>query len=266
MFIVCAKSTAAFVLGGALVGQQVDTNIQGGARVSAPPAPTVAAPPVQPQATTRQLENQVQSTVDQVQRQTYQAQDQLDAQTQNRVNSQLDQQGRAALGVSLSDDLRVTHISPGSPAARMGLQAGDEILSLNGQTFDSIDAFVDAVGATPQGQQIQIEFDRNGQRMTQSGPLAAWDTVHYSGTNTGPQTHSAMRYSGGAIVQGMPADGQFAGQFAGDACCDPCAGFGGSGYWDGGWSAGGYAYSDGYGWDGYGRRHARRAARRGYYW
>ena len=57
MFIVCAKSTAAFVLGGALVGQQVDTNIQGGARVSAPPAPTVAAPPVQPQATTRQLEN-----------------------------------------------------------------------------------------------------------------------------------------------------------------------------------------------------------------
>ena len=134
---------------------------------------------------------------------------------------------------------------------------------MNGQTFDTTDGFVQAIGATPQGQQVQIEFDRNGQRMTHTGMLATWDQVHSgtggtqygAGYSQGIQNYSAMRYPSEGVAQGAPLDGQ---QFATDARC--CAG----GFSDGGF---GYGGGYGYGWDnGWGRRSARRAARWGYNW
>lgn len=279
MLIVCTKSAAALVLGGALLGQQADDPTRSNARPTiAPPAPTLQNEVdrrVNDQQAQQRGTQQVQQNIDQRagdQRQTFQDQN------QDRANAQIqhdqrqgDQQGRAALGVSVSDDLRITQVSPGSPAQRMGLRAGDEILSVNGQTFDSIDAFLQSIGSTPQGQQVQLEFDRNGQRMTQSGMLATWDQVHSGGapmggtqygagySSSGVQNYSAMRYPSDGTVQGAPVGGQ---QFVSDACCDPCAGSGG--FYDGGFGyGGGYAY----GWDdGWGRRGGRRAARWGYSW
>lgn len=246
MLIVCAKSAMTLVLGGALVGQQADN----ANRDVAPPAPTVdarqdldrdAAPrneqareqaiPERQRATNenaQQGQSDQRSVIDN-QRQTYQTPDQQ--------NLPQDQQGRSALGVSLTDDLRVIQVSPGSPAERMGIRAGDELLSLNGQTFNSIDAFVEAVGSAPAEQQIQLEIDRNGQNLTQSGQLGAWDQVYYSGSQMagkgmqqqGVQSHSAMRFADdGSMLQGQPIDGQFIGDAWG-CVCDPCAGFGGSG-------------------------------------
>jgi membrane-associated protease RseP (regulator of RpoE activity) len=318
MLMVCAKSAAAMVLGGALIGQQADQNRNDANQDGAPPAPSIQADDDRSRASdqqrpennadaqrqrqdtqqavdnqTRQNQNIERRTDDQ--RQTFQTDDQRDAAQRNqaerdqaqqnqRNQQQFDQQGRAALGVTLSDDLRIRQVSPGSPAEQMGLRAGDEILSMNGQTFNSIDEFIQTVGATPQDQQIQIEIDRDGQRMTQAGQLAAWDRVHYSGSrmagmglqhqgyssqglqhqgysDQGLQTHSAMRYPSDGVVQGGMA---FDGQLAMDPCCDPCAGFGGHG---GGFGYGGYGWGGaGYGWDGgWSRREARRAARRGYW-
>lgn len=280
MLLVVAKSVAALVVGGAMLGQQVDTadrNIQN--QDVAPPAPSVTAPQQNVRSQVNDQRREVQQDVDRSversgqninQRQTFdqqRADDQSRAQQRpdNLQQGQQGQQGRAALGVTLSDDLTVTHVEPGSPAERMGLRPGDEVLSLNGQSFDSAQAFIDAIGSTPQGQDIQLEVDRDGQTMTQRGQLAAWDRIHYSGSHMagrGVQQHSAMRYSqDGSVAQGAPVDGSFAGNFA---CCDPCAGYGGgfdSGY---GYGHGGYGYG---GWDGgWNHRAARRAARRGYYW
>ena len=274
MLVVVSKSAAALLVGGALFGQQEDAR-----RDVAPPAPTVDAPQTPPTDNRNVIQNdqndQNVTPSDNVDRpraaenQTFQA----DQQSQRRQAPQ-DQAGRAALGVTLTDDLTISHVSPGSPAARMGLRAGDEILSLDGQTFDSVDAFIQTVGSTPANQQIRLEIDRNGQNMTQSGQLAGWDQVHYSGTHmagmgyqqgglqhSGIQQHEAMRFPNDGVVPGQAFD-----QFGGTACCDPCAGF--SGYGDAGFYGAGYGYHSYYGgWDdGWDRRSARRATRRGYYW
>ncbi|HVJ66677.1 MAG TPA: PDZ domain-containing protein [Caulifigura sp.] len=253
MLIVFAKSAAALVLGGAVFGQQGNQPN----RDVAPPAPSVQPTPADgAQRADRTIPSQDnQRHVIDNSRQTF----------QTPQGSQHDQQGRAALGVTLSDDLRITQVTPGSPAEQMGLRAGDEVLSLNGQSFNSVDQFIDAVGATPKGQQVRIEVDRNGRQMTQSGTLGPWDRIYYSGSQMagmapqgqGFQTHSAMRYpSDGSVAQGPPMTND---QFAGDACCDPCAGSGG------GWGGSGYNNSGygGYGYGGWGGRGSRRAARWG---
>jgi len=241
------------------MGQQAQSNPD-----VAPPAPSIPAPQAA-QAEQRVVPNQDQAPADrpadsqpgQAERQTFQPQDQ--ANQHQADQRRMDEQGRSALGVTLTDDLRITEVSPGSPAQQMGLRAGDEILSMNGHTFNSVQEFIDAVGATPQDQQVQIEVDRNGQRTTQSGNLAAWDRVHYSGvhsagrpTQQGLQTHSAMRFPDeGSSMQGAVVQGEYFGDVA-NCYCDPCAGYG--------------YYGGGYGWDdGLSRREARRAARRGYW-
>ncbi len=272
MLIVSAKSAVAFVVGGALLGQQAD-NSNREVAPPAPPAPAAeTARDVQPENVSeapvenaRQSE-QAQSASDRARPEVREARP--DSQRQDRQTFQdaepADEQGRSALGVTLTDDLRVIQVAPGSPAERMGLRSRDEILSMNGQTFNSIDEFIETVGATPQDQEIQLEIDRDGRNMMQSGRLAAWDRVHYSETriaamgqqHQGPQHHSAMRFTDDGQFMN---DQAYGGQMIGDACCyDPCAGFGyghaGYGYGYGGWN------------DGWSRREARRAARRGYLW
>jgi membrane-associated protease RseP (regulator of RpoE activity) len=235
MLFVSLKSAAALAFGGALFGQQAAEPSRS-PQLAAPPAPTIAAPQEavtdNPAASSPAIDHR---------RQTFQ--------------SQSGQSGRAALGVTLTDDLTVSQVTPGSPAQQMGLRPGDQLLALDGKTFDSADAFIDAVGSTPQGQSIRLEVDRDGQMLTPSGQLMAWDRIHYS---SGPQSHSAMRFpQNGAPMQdaygGQFADGQFADPCA--CACDPCAG------------AVSYGANFGFGWDdGWNNGWGRRAARRGWFY
>jgi membrane-associated protease RseP (regulator of RpoE activity) len=314
MLIIGTKWVAAAVVGGALVGQQ-NQDQRDRDPSAAPPAPSVSAPEGEnqgqerrqnDQATQRQQSNREDAGLvnDRAQQQQLDRRDSdqgrhvrdSQGQQQNLQQDQLQrgQEGRSALGVTLTDDLRVIQVMPGSPAQQMGIRSGDELLSFNGQQFDSIDAFVETVGSTSPDQEVRIEIDRNGQNLTQSGRLGAWDRVHYSsGTHMagmglqnqgmqhqgvqhgqpmmqGQQTyqeHSAMRFDNQGVVDGQSQGQVIDGQSFGGACCDPCAGFAGGGFSDGGWG-GGYSYGGyeyGYGWDdGYSRRAARRAARRGW--
>jgi len=253
MLIVIAKSAVALALGGAVLGQQGNQSNP----TPPPPAPSVQPTPAENQPRTNQsaAPRDNQQRIINNDQQTYQS-PQAPAQGQ---------QGRSALGVTLTDDLRIQQVMPGSPAEQMGLRQGDEILSMNGRTFNSVDAFIDAVGSTPQGQQVRVELDRNGQNLTQSGFLGPWDRIFYSGSQMagmgpqgqGAQTYSAMRYpTDGSMNQGQPVDSQF----DGSACCSPCAGYGD------GYGSGGYGYGSGYagGWGG--GRLWRTAWGGGYYW
>lgn len=55
-------------------------------------------------------------------------------------------------------------IEPGSPAAAAGMQAGDRVLSADGQPIADWDAWVGYVRARP-GQQIQVEVERQGRTL-----------------------------------------------------------------------------------------------------
>jgi S1-C subfamily serine protease len=78
---------------------------------------------------------------------------------------------RPKLGVMLDDSdgrLRVTGVDPGSPAAKAGMLAGDEILSVNDYPISTYDLFVgqiQAVGHSP-GEPVLVGIRRNGVSMT----------------------------------------------------------------------------------------------------
>jgi predicted metalloprotease with PDZ domain len=87
------------------------------------------------------------------------------------VPGRVAQAERPKLGVMLDDSngrLRVTGVDPGSPAAKGGMLAGDEVLSVNDYPISTYDLFVgqiQAVGHSP-GEPVSIGIRRSGQSMT----------------------------------------------------------------------------------------------------
>ncbi len=120
-----------------------------------------------------------------------------------RGNTRGDAANRAALGVRFEadgqDDLTIGRVVPGSPAARIGLRAGDRIVSVNGQTYDGTDAFVDAAGRFSLDEDAEIVFLRNGVEQTASVRFAPWGTIYGDGA---ARTHTTLRPS---FESGAPA-------------------------------------------------------------
>ena len=59
----------------------------------------------------------------------------------------------------------VTNVDPGSPAARTGLDRGDIIVSIGGQTIDEQNSYINVLFAYQPGNQVTIKTLRNGQEM-----------------------------------------------------------------------------------------------------
>ncbi len=84
------------------------------------------------------------------------------------LNEQLARQFKVPdLSGALVDD-----VSPGSPADKAGLKAGDVIRSLNGQKVASKDALTNTVAGIDPGTRISIELLRNGSPMKVEAVLA----------------------------------------------------------------------------------------------
>jgi hypothetical protein len=87
---------------------------------------------------------------------------------------------RPALGVSFrsqGEALVISRVYPNSPAARMGLRAGDRIVGFNGQDFDDTQIFVDAAGQASLDDDAEIIYLRDGQTMTGNVRFAPWAQV-----------------------------------------------------------------------------------------
>jgi len=73
------------------------------------------------------------------------------------------------LGITVADatgselGAKVGSVTPGSAAAKAGLQSGDVIIGYGNQSIDSADALVAAVRSDLPGQQVQVTYLRNGQ-------------------------------------------------------------------------------------------------------
>ena len=62
----------------------------------------------------------------------------------------------------------VTEVSPGGPAARLGINAGDIIISLDGVQTTSIEELNSALYAHEAGDNVQIIIYRGGEKYSSS--------------------------------------------------------------------------------------------------
>ena len=91
--------------------------------------------------------------------------------TAQRVAAELIKSGRvehAFLGVSLPDDgaARLAEVSPGSPAANAGLQAGDVVTAVDGNSIETGDELRSAIDAKKPNDKITLTIKRNGKERT----------------------------------------------------------------------------------------------------
>ncbi|TMK87729.1 MAG: PDZ domain-containing protein [Actinobacteria bacterium] len=86
------------------------------------------------------------------------------------------QAGQAFLGVSVSDGQTgalVQDVDPSSPAGRAGLQQGDEIVSLGGQSVQSADDLTSAMQPHKPGDKVAVTFLRGQSRQSVDVQLAS---------------------------------------------------------------------------------------------
>jgi membrane-associated protease RseP (regulator of RpoE activity) len=84
----------------------------------------------------------------------------------------------ASLGVSLSDsDGRVTVLAvmPGSPAAKAGLRAGDEIRYVGDQRVRDAQSVAEEIADSRPGSQIDLSIRRDGEKQTLKATLGSRD-------------------------------------------------------------------------------------------
>ncbi|HEX4144188.1 MAG TPA: PDZ domain-containing protein [Pirellulales bacterium] len=98
-----------------------------------------------------------------------------DRRNQDRDQSD-DAQHHAALGISVTDNdgrVRVAAMLPGSPAAKAGLQVGDEIRYVDDQRIRTAEGLTDEVDDKQPGSNVELSIRRNGERRTLQARLAS---------------------------------------------------------------------------------------------
>jgi serine protease Do len=84
-----------------------------------------------------------------------------------------DVDGSLAQALGVTDGVLAADVLAESPGARMGLQAGDVIVSLDGQDVTSRAAFRAAVAARGPDTRVELVVDRRGSRLTLTGKLGS---------------------------------------------------------------------------------------------
>jgi predicted metalloprotease with PDZ domain len=95
--------------------------------------------------------------------------------------STLHAQQTAALGVNMSDNrpggTLITSVLEGSPAAKIGLQAGDRILTINGQKTDNYRDVLRITAADKPGDKVELLIIRGNWKAKLTATLGAKDAV-----------------------------------------------------------------------------------------
>jgi predicted metalloprotease with PDZ domain len=95
--------------------------------------------------------------------------------------STLHAQEKGSLGVTMSDNkpggTLITSVLRGSPAAKIGLQAGDRILSINGQKTDNYRDVVRITSADKPGDKVELMIIRGAWKTKLTATLGSKDAV-----------------------------------------------------------------------------------------
>jgi hypothetical protein len=117
-------------------------------------------------------------------------------QSRNQQSSNDDNaQHHAALGVSLREldgRVKVIAVLPASPAARAGLQVGDEIRYVGDQRIRTTEGLAEEIGEYHPGSQVELSIRRDGEKKTLHARLASQESTFSSrdrgNRNAGNQT------------------------------------------------------------------------------
>jgi S1-C subfamily serine protease len=74
-------------------------------------------------------------------------------------------------GITASRGAVVTEVAPDSPAADAGIDVGDVIVGLDGQSITTAGQLVDAIRSHEAGDEVTIEYERNGRKREASVEL-----------------------------------------------------------------------------------------------
>lgn len=91
------------------------------------------------------------------------------------MQSGLQTSGRQRLGITMAqagENVVVSGVTVGSPAAQAGIRPGDQIISVNGQPVANPNAMIQLVGNASANQALDVQYRRNGQVMQSQVNLA----------------------------------------------------------------------------------------------
>lgn len=71
----------------------------------------------------------------------------------------------SAVGIPASNEAMITQVSSGSPASQVGLESGDIILGVDGESIENIDQLIQTVNEKV-GQEITLTIEREGELTT----------------------------------------------------------------------------------------------------
>ena len=123
----------------------------------------------------------------------------------------IDEEIAKALGAEVNSGALVSNIEPGSAAENAGLQVDDIIIRIDDEKIDNGRELANAIGLKGSGEQVDIEFVRNGKSQTMTATLGQKVVSRSIGTEihpglTGAQfaTHSTSNIGGVDVTEVEP--------------------------------------------------------------
>ncbi|MCB9136650.1 MAG: PDZ domain-containing protein [Anaerolineales bacterium] len=100
----------------------------------------------------------------------------------------------SSLGVVVDANFMVMDVQKGSSAENAGIQIGDILLTLDGNTYPTPDSWIDPLGAMAEGQTYQVTLQRGNATLTLEVTAARQDPDLYSPGITPTPIQSGLYY------------------------------------------------------------------------